>query len=361
MSETPCSPIAEAPPAAAIRVQLDRILSSAAFPAGERRRAFLRFVVEEALAGRAEKLKGVAIAIAVFGRDETFDQQVDPVVRLEARRLRRDLDSYYVAAGQADPIRISIPKGGYVPLFTAVTSGIHAEATAAAVPPGPPRAAGLRGLRRIHARTVSVNLLAASLVAFAVVAATVWHGLQHARDAAPRPDDAATASVTDPAIAVLPLLNLSGDPDQQYLCDGLSEQLVTELARSGHFSVMSLGNALADETVTADPREIGRKLGVDHVVEGSVRTFGRTVKVSVRLVDARNGRHLWVGEYQDTFGPRTIFDLQESVAQRVAGTLTGTDGVLAGSAIPRTDRECPHGSQGCAAKAGLIQGDAPLR
>ena len=95
-----------------VRLQLRRILESRDFKATERCRNFLSYVVEEALAGRAGRLKGVSIAMSVFDRDETFDQQTDPIVRLEARRLRHGLDSHYATAGREDPIRISIPPPG---------------------------------------------------------------------------------------------------------------------------------------------------------------------------------------------------------------------------------------------------------
>jgi hypothetical protein len=98
------------------RDQLARILASPAFESSARRRALLRYLVEEALAGRADRLKGYTIGIDVFGLDETFDPKTDPFVRLEARRLRRDLDGYYATAGARDPVRISVPKGAYVPL-----------------------------------------------------------------------------------------------------------------------------------------------------------------------------------------------------------------------------------------------------
>jgi hypothetical protein len=111
-------PVAQRAPAADdVQAELERILSSPRFQASEKRRAFLRFIVEETLAGRADRLKGYTIAVDVFGRDETFDAKADPVVRLEARRLRRDLDSYYVDTGSRDAVRISIPKGSYVPHF----------------------------------------------------------------------------------------------------------------------------------------------------------------------------------------------------------------------------------------------------
>ena len=96
---------------AAVCEQLQKILDSPSFEASERRKRFLRYVVEEMLAGRADRLKGYAIATQVFDRDDSFDPQTDPVVRLEARRLRRALEHYYLTAGRDDPIRIEIPKG----------------------------------------------------------------------------------------------------------------------------------------------------------------------------------------------------------------------------------------------------------
>ena len=100
-----------------IRNQLERILQSADFKASEKQRAFLNFVVDEALAGRSSQLKGYTIAVSVYGRPEGFDPQVDPIVRVEARRLRRALDHYYHTAGKNDPVRIEIPTGSYVPII----------------------------------------------------------------------------------------------------------------------------------------------------------------------------------------------------------------------------------------------------
>lgn len=105
------------PPRDVVREQLRRILAEPTFQASGPRRAFLRFVVEETLAGRADRLKGFTIAQAVFDRDDDFDPQTDPVVRVEARRLRHDLDGYYAGPGRCDQLIISIPKGGYLPRF----------------------------------------------------------------------------------------------------------------------------------------------------------------------------------------------------------------------------------------------------
>jgi hypothetical protein len=110
-----------------VRAQLERILASAEFVPPDRLKSLLRFVVEETLAGRAERLKAYTIAVHVFGRDEDFDPQSDPVVRMEAGKLRRRLERYYLGAGGRDPIRIEIPKGTYAPTFLLHDDGKAAE------------------------------------------------------------------------------------------------------------------------------------------------------------------------------------------------------------------------------------------
>ena len=99
----------------AIRQQLDRILKSGPFHQSHRRQRFLEYLVNETLAGRSERLKGYNVALEVFDRPETFDPILDPIVRIEAARLREKLREYYGADGQSDPIQIDLPKGTYTP------------------------------------------------------------------------------------------------------------------------------------------------------------------------------------------------------------------------------------------------------
>src|SRR5215471_18404316 len=101
-----------------VRAQLERILSSATFGDAERASRFLRFVVERALDGHANEIKESVIAVEVLGRNPSFDSKSDPIVRVEAGRLRERLSSYYETEGGADPVLISLPKGRYVPEFT---------------------------------------------------------------------------------------------------------------------------------------------------------------------------------------------------------------------------------------------------
>src|SRR5712691_7293476 len=101
-----------------VRAQLDRILASAAFADAQRASSFLRFVVERALEGRTGEIKESVIAVEVLGRSPSFDSKSDPIVRVEAGRLRDRLSSYYEDEGETDRVLISLPKGGYVPEFS---------------------------------------------------------------------------------------------------------------------------------------------------------------------------------------------------------------------------------------------------
>ncbi|MBI1788193.1 MAG: PD40 domain-containing protein, partial [Acidobacteria bacterium] len=100
-----------------VRSQLEKILASPRFVHSERLKRFLRYVVEEGLAGRGENLKEYTLALAVFDKDESHDTSQDPIVRVEARRLRARLKEYYETDGRKDPLRIELPKGSYAPAF----------------------------------------------------------------------------------------------------------------------------------------------------------------------------------------------------------------------------------------------------
>src|SRR5688500_13257407 len=108
------------PGAQPVRRQLEHLFASPDFDASPRSREFLRFVTEETLAGSQANLTQSAIAVRVFGRKEDFDAVVDPIVRIQAGRLRRSLERYYLLSGRHDAVRIELPKGGYVPTFHTV-------------------------------------------------------------------------------------------------------------------------------------------------------------------------------------------------------------------------------------------------
>lgn len=102
-----------------IRAALNRVISSAHLNKSPQLANFLRFVVEQELAGNGSRIKAYTIAADALGRDSTFDPQSDPIVRVEAGRLRRALKHYYSNGGCDDPVVIDLPRGHYVPVFRA--------------------------------------------------------------------------------------------------------------------------------------------------------------------------------------------------------------------------------------------------
>lgn len=108
----PTAAAARVPDAEETMAQLQRIVESPDFPASERNRRFLRHVVEKSLEGKRTSARDVAIQ--VFGRPTSFDSMKDPIVRIEAAKLRRDLETYYLKSGRHDPIHLSLAKGRYV-------------------------------------------------------------------------------------------------------------------------------------------------------------------------------------------------------------------------------------------------------
>src|SRR5689334_10329076 len=120
------------PPPEEAQAELERILNSRSFAAVKSARGFLRYVVEETLAGRGDQIKEYVVGVAVFDRREGYDPRADGVVRVEATRLRNRLRDYYEGEGITDPLRIELPRGSYVPVF-------HAAAVAPeSQPPGRP-------------------------------------------------------------------------------------------------------------------------------------------------------------------------------------------------------------------------------
>ena len=163
-----------------VLMQLEKLLASPQFSGSERLSAFLKFAVENALLNQPERLKEGIIAREIFGR-ETYDGNLDSVVRGAARRLREKLDEYYEQAGGLEPVRIAIPKGGYVPTFS---SQAMARSSPADAPPEPPP------ITRLRARTASI---AAGIACCALLGYWAFH--RQSQSPIPRM----------PSIAVLPL------------------------------------------------------------------------------------------------------------------------------------------------------------
>jgi TolB-like protein/Tfp pilus assembly protein PilF len=122
-----------------------------------------------------------------------------------------------------------------------------------------------------------------------------------------------------PSIAVLPFSNMSGDPGQEYLVDGLTEDIITALTRFRWFLVLARNSSFVYKNRTADAKHIAHDLGVRYLLEGSVREAKPRLRISARLVDAESGNHLWAERYD--LEMTEVFALQDAIAERVAGAI----------------------------------------
>ena len=122
-----------------------------------------------------------------------------------------------------------------------------------------------------------------------------------------------------PAVAVLPLKNLSGDPDQEYFTDGLTEDIITALSLWRSFPVIARNSTFSYKGQSPDIRKVGEELGARFVIEGSVRKAGNRIRVTVQLIDAETGHHVWAERFDRELDD--IFALQDEITQRVAATV----------------------------------------
>jgi adenylate cyclase len=157
--------------------------------------------------------------------------------------------------------------------------------------------------------------LIAGIVALVVIAAGAWYFLAGKR--------LAPAVATNPpahlSIVVLPFTNLSGDPNQDYFADGITENLTTDLSRIRNSFVIARNTAFTFKGKSIDAKEIGKQLGVRYVLEGSVQRDGTRVRVNAQLIDAETGAHLWADRFEEDVSD--LFKLQDQVVARLANAL----------------------------------------
>ena len=302
------------PTADAIRRQVDLILDTPIFYSARRSSAFLRYAVEKALAGTT--IKEYEIAVDVMGRAADYDPAVDATVRVEAGRLRSRLRDYYESAGKSDPVLIEIPKGGYSAVFT-----WRGESSRIASPEVPAPTQARRGTGS-HRWKLLVSIGIVFMLAVLAAVTIQRRNLKRAQ-----------ASEPIRSLAVLPLEDLSPGQRDDYFADGLTDELITELARIPNLRVVSRTSVMQEKGKKKTLNEIARELGVDAIVEGSVVRSGDRVRFTTQLIDARVDRHLWAETFEGH--QSDILSLQDDAAREIASK---AQVALSGSANSREFR-----------------------
>lgn len=337
----------------AICEQLERILASLTFRGSDAQKRFLRYAVQQTLEGNRDLIKEYSVGIQVFGRGESFDPRVDPIVRIQAGKLRSRLARYYAGEGSLDALRIEIPKGSYAPVFS--TAGLQAEIQPAAADPALSASSGASVLQDdgaeasfaadasgslteagtfVSDRIVSRRPLVfgrARALAFTIGAVLLGAGLAayvvNLRRARPGPAPAAP-----PSVAVLRFANLSADQDDDVFIAGLTEQVNNSLARVPGLRVVARSSAFQYRSGIADIRKVGKDLRVGTVVEGSVQRSGGRLRVTAELEDTITGYELWSASYD-----RNVDDTS-AIKQEISGEIAHTLGVqLAGSGVLKAE------------------------
>ena len=152
----------------------------------------------------------------------------------------------------------------------------------------------------------------------------VWRWHPDKTDVAANRSDTANLApkVETPSIAVLPFANMSGDPEQEYFSDGISEDIITDLSKIAGLMVIARNSSFTYKGRSVDIRDVGRDLGVRSVLEGSIRRTGNRVRITAQLIDATNGAHLWADRYDRDL--TDIFAVQDDVTRRIVDALKVT-------------------------------------
>jgi adenylate cyclase len=265
--------------------QLNRILGSDQFAVAFRIKKLLKFLVDETIAGRAEQIKAYTIALNVFDRGVNFDPQSDPIVRINAGRLRRHLDDFYQNCGPEDTVRITIPKGAYVPRFDRIQ-------------PSP--------------KDRSVLDKEACEVLLGVETNTKKSERRY----------------TEPVIAVLPFKDFEEGQTEITLQDGFSDELSSGLALFQEIRVIDYYSMARFRDQPIGIRKIGQQLGVDYLISGSIKAADKSIKIRVSLSDAQTGVQVWTKVFDHSLSADSLSETLSEITNRIIGAVASEFGAI---------------------------------
>jgi adenylate cyclase len=250
----------------AIKEQLQRILSSPEFKATARQKKFLQFVIVEFLEGRSSEIKAYTVATHVFGRGAKFDPRSDPIVSIEAKRIRRALERYYLVAGRQDRLRIDIPIGSYVPTF-------HFQAG--------------KEPDCLPQTTEFIN------------------------------DETEGAW---PSVLIRPFQNFSEGIGPNFIAEGITTELAIELSRYQDIRVLMKPPGEKVQ-IPEDPK-------ARFSIDGHVRCGTYDLHLAVQLFDQKNRRQVWGDIYTCNLKSDDLIAFQREVAQIISAKIAQEQGYI---------------------------------
>jgi TolB-like protein len=304
-----------------VRAQLERMTASDDFIRSPQLGAFLRFVVESVLQGKSDRIKAYTIGVDVLRRDAKFDPQLDPIVRVEATRLRRTIDRYYAGLGADDAIRIDLPRGSYIPTFSRR-----------------PAFPGVTAHSSTLDRFWSIRLLLVAAVALIVIVAVV--ALSQRRAPAPAPNVATapsgatqtTAAALPPGnglpVLMMPPFAVSGTPEPHSIAArSLQETLSNAFT---HFDLVNVQLESADHQAAAgNETPPAREANADYRFSGFVEyADDGAARLLFRLIDLTDGSIVWSRVFDRVLGGDDKAAAEERIVRELAGILLQPFGVI---------------------------------
>jgi tetratricopeptide (TPR) repeat protein len=330
-----------APTEATVRDALARLTRSDGFRSSPQLQAFLTFIVEATLAGRQDRIKGYTIAVEALGRGDDFDPQIDPIVRVEATRLRRTIDTYYAGPGREDPLRILVPRGSYVPEFR---TGPPVEQEPVPVEPvAPPPTVVSAPRPATPAATAPARLPLHVLLAGAAAALVVGFGAWFMLTPAPAPPPPEVTGSGPPARPVPPLAGsgrplvfvrtfetLGRPPDNNRVPARVVQVRVRDAL--SHFDDIRVLSGLLPpmhpgDSGSAAPEDLLTRS--DYALGGSL-DFSQAGKatLSFRLSDVADGTVFWTRQFPDIPLADLNAETLDAVVRQIATVIAQPYGVI---------------------------------
>jgi len=249
---------------------LDKLLLSPIFDKSPRQQDLMRYLVKETLVGNAQRLKGYTLGVEIFARGADFDPNVDAIVRVEVGRLRTKLREYYTLHGQNDAVMFNLHKGSYALEIT-----FRAKATSKA--------------QAQDQLSVPIHK--------------------------PWPNFIENIA----SLAILPFNNLSANPEQEYLVDGIVDNLIFELSRLSGLLIISRQSSFIYKGGNKTSKQIGSELGVKYLLEGTTQISGNRLRINTRLIDTNTESCIWTERYEGNL--QELFSLQDEITLNIVKAL----------------------------------------
>jgi len=290
------------PNAAEVRAALERVLRSRCFEHATRASDFLRYVVDKTLVGESGELKGYAIAIHVFGRSADFDAKSDPLVRVEALRLRQRLTEYYAGEGADERVRLELPRGGYALKASFATPQEQRIGTAAPA------------LRHHNAVALLWSRVRVAAVAAAALLVSVSTVPQRQTYLEPPSEESTLADAHRTQITVVPLENIGTGARFDRLAAALTEEIMLRLDGLDLYVIATQAKWYRPGKV------LDGMLRAEHsyVLMGSVRDQADGARITLRIIEAETGAQIWTQAYDEGPGIEDQPELQSTIARDAA-------------------------------------------